>query len=255
MSTATLLTTAAAATDIGLVRQVNEDCVRLLRNGNRHGDLLAIIADGMGGHGHGEVASLLAVQSVACAYESAADRPPAEALRGALEQANRSVFFAAQQDAQLRGMGTTCTAVAIRAGMVSCAHVGDSRLYLARGGGLYTMTADHSYVGSLIATGKMTAAEARMHADRNILLRALGTAPEVAIDCWPEPLPLFDGDRLLLCTDGLHGVATEDEMRQILAATRSPEDACRELIAAARGRGGFDNITVAVIHVTGSERD
>lgn len=255
MSTAPLLaTTAAAATDIGLVRQVNEDCVRLLQNDNGRAGLLAIVADGMGGHGHGDVASLMAVQSVAFAYERAPDRPVAQALREALEQANRAIFFAAQQDAQLRGMGTTCTAVAIQAGMASCAHVGDSRLYLLRGGALYTMTTDHSYVGSLVARGLMTAAEARVHEDRNVLLRALGTEPEVAIDCWQEPFPLCDGDRLLLCTDGLHGVATEDELTRIVTAA-SPGDACRDLIAAARGRGGSDNITVAVIHVRGTHHD
>lgn len=237
----------AAATDLGLKRQVNEDSVRVVHAVNGHAGLLAVVADGMGGHGHGDMASRLAVHTVAEAYGTHGIEGAAT-LREAVTHANRTVFFVAQQDTALRGMGTTCTAVAIRDGAAVCAHVGDSRLYLVRGGAIYTMTMDHSQVGDLVAKGLLSPAEAKTHQDRNVLLRALGTEPEVAIDCWDEPFPLRDGDRLLLCTDGLHGLVADEELNQILASAE-PDEACRQLIALARARGGDDNITAAVIHV------
>lgn len=239
---------AASQTDVGLVRHINEDAVRIVHDRHKHAGLLAVVADGMGGHGHGDLASLLAVEAVAHAYESAHGDSSATALRQALQQANHSIYFAAQQDASLRGMGTTCTAVAIRDGAAACAHVGDSRLYLARAGSIYTMTADHSQVNDLVNKGLITAAEARVHQDRNVLLRALGTGLEVDVDCWDEPLPLRDGDRLLLCTDGLHGLVPDEELLEMLAPP-VPAEACRRLIALARARGGVDNITAAVIYV------
>jgi serine/threonine protein phosphatase PrpC len=238
----------AMASDLGLKRQVNEDNVRIVHGVNGHRGLLAVVADGMGGHGHGDLASLLTVHTVAEAYGTRGIENAA-ALRAAVTHANRSVFFTAQQDTALRGMGTTCTALAIRDGAALCAHVGDSRLYLVRDGAIYTMTMDHSQVGDLVAKGLLTAAEAKTHRDRNVLLRALGTEAEVVVDCWDEPFPLRDGDRLLLCTDGLHGLVADEELNQIVGNV-APAEACRQLIALARARGGDDNITAAVVHVS-----
>ncbi|MEX2271794.1 MAG: protein phosphatase 2C domain-containing protein, partial [Vicinamibacterales bacterium] len=139
---------AAVLTDTGLHRRINEDAVGVVPgtcNGTRR-DFLAVVADGMGGHGHGDIASHVAVAAVVQAYpHGAADI--VEAVRAAVERANAAVFALAQQSAALRGMGTTCTAIAIRDGEVACAHVGDSRLYLIRGGSIYAMTEDHSAVG------------------------------------------------------------------------------------------------------------
>jgi protein phosphatase len=238
----------ATATDPGLKRPVNEDSVLIVRRNNGHRDLLAVVADGMGGHGHGDVASQLTVHTVVENYQAHADGDAGALLRAAVEQANRSVFLTAQQESALHGMGTTCTAVVIRDGEAVCAHVGDSRLYLARGAGIYTMTVDHSHVAALVSQGVLTPADARIHAERNVLLRALGTDPDVAIDSWDAPFPLREGDRLLLSTDGLHGLVDDEEMLQILTS-RDPEGACRDLIALARARGGDDNITAAVIAV------
>jgi len=242
----------ATRTDVGLKRQVNEDAVRVFSRVNGGCELLAVVADGMGGHGHGDLASRIAVQAVGDAYRSSGEGDPAAALREAVTQANRAVFFAAQQDCRLRGMGTTCTAVAIQDGAAFCAHVGDSRLYLVRGGALYAMTMDHSQVGELVAQGLMTAAEAKVHHERNVLLRALGTAAEVAVEAWEAPFPLRDGDRLLLCTDGLHGLVADADLARAMALDGA-DAACRELIALARAGGGDDNITAAVIDIRSPE--
>lgn len=240
---------AAALSDTGLQRAVNEDAVGVIphRSHGARRDFLAVVADGMGGHGHGDVASRLAVASVVQAYAHAA-ADIGGALCAAVEQANTAVYLTAQQSAALRGMGTTCTAIAIRDGAVACAHVGDSRLYLIRGGGIYAMTEDHSAVRDLVARGLLTAEDARRHAERHVLSRAVGTAADVAVEGWPEPLPLRAGDRLLLSTDGLHGLVADEELRDIVDGMDAAA-ACRELIALARARGGHDNITAAVVHI------
>lgn len=239
----------AAHTDIGLARHVNEDAVAVLPPGagERRHDFLAVVADGMGGHGHGDTASRLAVEAVMDAYPHA-DASLVESVRRAVVHANAAVFRAAKAQPALRGMGTTCTAIAIRGGEVACAHVGDSRFYLIRDGAIYVMTEDHSVVRECVAKGLLTAEAARTHADRNVLLRAIGTSADVDVEAWPHPLPLRDGDRLLLCTDGLHGLVSDEELCAI-AGRDDADTACRELIALARARGGYDNITAAVIQI------
>lgn len=243
---------AAALSDVGLERHVNEDAAGMLpasHNGSPTRDFLAVVADGMGGHGHGDVASQLAVAAVVQSYAHASSDLTL-ALRAAVERANAAVFLTAAQHQPLRGMGTTCTAVAIRGDEIACAHVGDSRLYLIRGGGIYAMTEDHSAVRDLVARGLLTHDEARHHADRNVLLRALGTCPTVSVAAWRETFLLRPGDRLLLSTDGLHGLVDDDELLHLIDGSM-PGDACRELIALANARGGHDNITAAVLHIEG----
>ncbi len=217
----------AMRTRTGLKRAVNQDSARVVCRwrGRRH--LLAVVADGLGEHGHGDVASQLTVHTVAQTFDAHDGDDAGEALRKAVAQANRSVFLASQQDAGLRGMRTTCTALVIREGMAVCAHVGDSRLYLVRHGRIEQMTTDDAPAG------------------------ALGTDLDVEIACWDEPFALRDDDRLLLCTDGLHDFVSDDEMSRMIV-TRPPDEACRDLITLALARGGDDNITAAVVHVTSS---
>lgn len=245
---------AAALSDPGLHRTINEDAVGVVPAGGADGarDFVAVIADGMGGHGHGDLASRIAVAAVVEHYDNSAGDLVA-GVRAAVARANRAVYLTASRDEALHGMGTTCTAIAIRGGDVACAHVGDSRLYLVRDGGIYAMTEDHSAVRDLVARGVLTAEDARHHGSRNVLLRALGTAADVPIAAWEQPFPLRAGDRLLLSTDGLHGLVDDDELRRIVEDL-PPAEACRELIALARERGGHDNITAAVLHIEGDRR-
>lgn len=237
--------------DVGCVRDLNEDRGRIVQPRDdgeqaRRG-VLAIVADGMGGHSAGEVASELAVDAVHRAYYEAAGTPQA-ALVAALVEANRAIYAAASAEKRLAGMGTTCVAVAICDGHAHAASVGDSRLYLLRDGRIYQMTADDSAVGALVTQGLISRAEARHHVDRNVILRALGTHEEVQVSQWEQPLPLRAGDALLLCSDGLTDLVEDDEIVDAVG-DRHGADACRILVSMARDRGGHDNITVALLRV------
>ena len=164
--------------DVGCVRDLNEDRGRVVQPADdaeraRRG-VLAIVADGMGGHSAGEVASELAIAAVHRAYYES-EGEPMEALAAALATANREIFAAASAEKKLEGMGTTCVALAVCNDHAHAASVGDSRIYLLRGGGIYQMTADDSAVGAMVAQGLLTREEARHHTDRNVILRALGT--------------------------------------------------------------------------------
>jgi PPM family protein phosphatase len=237
--------------DVGCVRDLNEDRGRVVQPGDdeeraRRG-VLAIVADGMGGHSAGEVASELAVAAVHRAYYES-DGEPLDALATALAAANREIFATASAEKKLEGMGTTCVALAICDGQAHAASVGDSRIYLMRGGGIYQMTADDSAVGAMVAQGLLTREEARHHADRNVILRALGTHAEVQVSRWEQPLPLKAGDTFLLCSDGLTDLVEDQEIVKEVGE-RNGTDACKALVALARARGGHDNITVALLRV------
>jgi serine/threonine protein phosphatase PrpC len=237
--------------DVGCVRELNEDRGRVVQPGDdeeraRRG-VLAIVADGMGGHSAGEVASELAVAAVHRAYYES-DGEPMDALADALTAANKAIFATAAADKTLEGMGTTCVALALCSDHAHAASVGDSRIYLLRGGGIYQMTADDSAVGAMVAQGLLTREEARHHADRNVILRALGTHADVQVSRWDQPLPLKAGDTFLLCSDGLTDLVEDQEIvREI--GEHNGADACKALVALARARGGHDNITVALLRV------
>jgi protein phosphatase len=211
--------------------------------------VLIVVADGMGGCQAGEVASRIAAETVTRVYY-ASDAEPQSALAAAFQQANSEIYqFSLHRD-DLNGMGTTCTALAIQGGVAHSAHVGDSRLYLVRSSSIYQMTEDHSVVNELIKQGIITPHAARHHADRNIILRALGSRASIEVATWEQPLPVRAGDRFVLCSDGLHDTVTDDEIR---LATESAEAAaaCESLVGTARSRGGYDNITVAIARVDG----
>jgi serine/threonine protein phosphatase PrpC len=223
------------ATDIGKVREGNEDAYLVEPP-------LYAIADGMGGARGGEVASNLALETV----EDLA-RAGKGTLAEQVREANRAVFARSKEDRAVTGMGTTLTAAKIVDEEVHLAHVGDSRAYLLRAGALRQLTDDHTLVNRMVKTGEITADEADVHPHRNVLTRALGTEPEVKVDV--DEVPLMDGDRILLCSDGLFGMVSEEQIQAILEAEPDPQKAADRLIRAANRAGGIDNITSILIDV------
>ncbi|MDA1314970.1 MAG: Stp1/IreP family PP2C-type Ser/Thr phosphatase [Acidobacteria bacterium] len=237
--------------DVGCTREINEDQAAVIQPSDdqlrRTKGTLAVVADGMGGHTAGEVASRIAIDVVGQSYY-ASDEPPAEALAAAVIEANNAVHSAASSSSSLRGMGTTCTALAITGGTAVYAHVGDSRLYLVRSARAYQLSEDHSLVMKLVRDGILTVEEARQHPERNVILRALGRQPDVEVSSWDKPLPVSDGDRFVLCSDGLHDLVSDDEIARIASASPSHE-ACTNLITLACERGAPDNVSVCVLVV------
>ncbi len=241
---------ASVRTDKGCVREINEDSGRFVRPSDpallRERGVLLVVADGMGGHTSGEIASRMAVELVSrLYYQSAGDAQTA--LKNAVEEANRQIYAASQTDAAMHGMGTTCTALALCGGAVLAAHVGDSRLYMQRGGSIYQLSEDHSHVMELVRHGLLTKEQARTHEDKNVILRALGTSAEVEVST-VSPVEAREGDLFLLCSDGLHDLVRDEEVAQVLnGAQRDVHAAAEQLIALAKERGGHDNITVGIL--------
>jgi serine/threonine protein phosphatase PrpC len=235
----------------GLERTSNEDATAYVlpepdspfaRNGS-----LALIADGVGGHAAGALASTLAAEIVRATYYDRDGEVP-NILAACFEAANRSIHARSRSDAACAGMATTCTAVAVRGGLAYLAHVGDSRAYLLRDGTLQQISQDHSVVADLVRRGTITDAEATRSPYRNLVLRALGSAPTVEPTIWREGLPLRTGDRIILCSDGLSDSVAGDRIAEE-AATFPPLTACRTLIAAALRAGGRDNISLGIFAV------
>jgi serine/threonine protein phosphatase PrpC len=243
----------AMQTDVGCHRATNEDTGRIVRPAdpalrNARG-VLTVVADGMGGHAAGEVASQIAVETIQGEY-FAFDRceSPTQALKAAFETANAAIFARAQGDAGLSGMGTTGVALALCGDAAYVASVGDSRLYLVRAGRIYQMTVDDSAVREMVSQGVITGEQARHHHERNVILRALGTHATVAVSVWEQPFPTREHDAFVLCSDGLTDLVDDAEI--LASIDGAPEaGACRALVDRARERGGFDNITVAVLRL------
>ncbi len=236
------------ATDPGCVRDGNEDTVRIVRppaEAAEQNGLLALVCDGMGGHAAGETASRIAADAIAREYAHH-DKDPGQALSRAVRHANRAVFDAAQSDPKLAGMGTTCTALVLKDGLAWCAHVGDSRCYLVRGGEIFLMTEDHSAVMALVREGALSRDEARQHPDKNVISRALGSHKDVDVTSWPQPFVVRPDDRFLLCSDGLYDVTKDEEVRDI-TRDAPPYEACARLVALARERGAPDNVSVIIL--------
>lgn len=231
---------AGTATDVGKVRAVNED--RFLVS-----DTLFAVADGLGGHQAGEVASQVAVETLAEAFTE----HTTDGLIAAVERANEAVWNLASDHSDMRGMGTTLTAVALvdQDGdeQLSVVNVGDSRAYLFQRDELIQVTEDHSLVDELVRDGRLTAEEARTHPQRSVITRALGLTPDVVVDVW-QLLP-FEGDRLVLCSDGLTNEVTDDRIAAALRRLADPAEVAADLVRQAREGGGNDNITVVVIDI------
>lgn len=229
-------------TDTGRVRTGNEDSLFPATAGHAEGDVLLLVADGMGGAVAGEVASRLATE--AATTESSAGVSPEDRVLAA----NEAVVAASTEDPSLSGMGTTMTLVQLHAdGTAEFAHVGDSRAYLLRDGSLKQLTTDHTLVNELIELGKISAAEAEEHPHRHLLTRVLGLGP-VGVDVLK--VALHDNDRVLLCSDGLTVMVSDFTIEQILAAGEGVEPTAWVLIEQANMAGGVDNTTVVVIDVT-----
>jgi len=227
-----------AATDVGRVREGNEDAYLV---DDAMG--LVAVADGMGGHRAGEVASATALEALRSAITHG--RP----LRESMEDANEAVFTKSLTDEELRGMGTTLTAATlVTGGTVLVGHVGDSRAYLLHDGELRQVTVDHSLVEELVREGRLTADEAAVHPQRSIITRALGVDASVEVDVYP--VELAPGDRLLLCSDGLTGLVQAETIAATLRREEDPARAAAALIDAANVAGGEDNITAVVVAVT-----
>ena len=232
----------AARSDIGK-RVHNEDSY--LMPEKEGFPMLFAVADGMGGHAAGAVASNLLVENLKGFDQTALPDLPLEELRLAIEQANRNVFQEAEQDRSLRGMGTTLVAAFLLGNKYIAANVGDSRMYCFDGETLETVTIDHSLVEQLVRTGAITREEARIHPQRNIITRAVGVSPMVDVDLFEREWK--PGDILLLCSDGLHGALETDDFISVLSSSRSLETKCDLLVQIALDNGSTDNITVLLI--------
>ena len=237
-----------SATDTGLVRRINQDQVLVT-------DGLYAVADGMGGHAAGEVASEVAVEALRASFGAHDGKPTAEDLRAAVRDANRAVYERAQSAEELRGMGTTLTAAALVAveeeDRLAVANVGDSRAYVFTRGELTQLTEDHSVPEELVRLGQLNPDEVATHPQRHMLTRVLGQATELEVDLW-EVTP-FAGDRLLLCSDGLCRELTDDQIGAVLRRLADPSEAAKEFVTRARASGGADNITVVVIDIVDDE--
>jgi protein phosphatase len=226
-----------ARTDIGQVRQGNEDSYLA------DAPIFAV-ADGMGGHIAGDIASAIAVEVI---QKEAGDIDAAQpdTLATVLKDANSEIYRKSSGDESLRGMGTTCTLMLVDGATAQIAHVGDSRAYLLRGGELQQVTEDHTLVGRMVSEGRLKPEDAPHHPQRSVITRALGVDSDVEVDI--VSLELHEGDRLLLCSDGLSSMIETSEIREVLAADRDPQKVADTLVAKANAAGGDDNITVVVV--------
>ena len=236
-----------AATDTGNLRGQNEDS-HIAQQG------LFAVADGMGGHNAGEVASAMAIEYLrGVALSGVAS---AEAFAQVVRDLNNAIFSAATATTDQRGMGTTLTAAALlestsetdQPSQIVIANVGDSRTYLLRSGELRQLSVDHSYVQELVTEGLLTIDEARTHPRRNIVTRALGIDAQVSVDTWT--IPMFDGDRFMLCSDGLVDEVPLNEITEMMREHTTPQQVAERLVTAAKWHGGRDNITVIVLDVS-----
>jgi len=225
--------TAAVATDVGLVRDGNEDSYLT-------DEPLFAVADGMGGHRGGEVASQLAVQTLEKLFKKGIGELPDQ-----VREANRVVFERSVVDEKVAGMGTTLTAALVEGDRIRLAHVGDSRAYLLREGDLRLLTEDHTLVHRMVTEGEISKEEAETHPQRSVLTRALGV--ETVVDVDDDTVQVRPGDRLLLCTDGLTSMVSEQAVEEVLRAVPDPQEAAQRLVQLANEGGGADNTTVVVL--------
>jgi PPM family protein phosphatase len=245
--------------DVGQQRANNEDCFRMVQALN-----LFVVSDGMGGEAHGEIASAMAVETVVktCMGEeigtvaASTEMQPGwsdktRLLLNAAQLANKKIYESAEANPQQQGMGATLTAAWINQEKLSVVHVGDSRIYLLRSGVFQQLTSDHSLVAEQVRRGILTAAEAEHSELQSVLMRALGTQPEIEVDA--EEHTLFPGDILLLCSDGLTRMVAEQKIAVTLQSESDPAKAAEKLVAQANENGGADNVTVVVVNMEPKE--
>lgn len=233
----------ATASHQGMVRENNEDSVFPTSSGESSGSVLAIVADGMGGHVAGEVASRLAINAAASSDLDAGDRVAA---------GNRAIREEVARDPELEGMGTTMTLLAIDGETATIGHVGDSRAYLLRDGDFSQLTEDHTVAAEYVALGELSPEEATNHPQRHMLTRTLGLTRFVNVDEFE--VDLVSGDRLLVCSDGLTEMVDDDTIARTLASG-TPDEVVWQLVELANDAGGVDNVTVVVVEATAVAED
>ena len=235
----------SGSTDIGRIRRSNEDAYGVYPDLN-----LYVVADGMGGHVAGEVASRLAVEAIRSYFATTRNNPgslpPDQLLIQAVQQANESIIQTSKEDPRLVGMGTTAVAVLIDQGTAYIGHVGDSRAYLLRNEEIKQLTQDHSLLNEYLQKGLITPENSEGYPYKHIITRALGSHPLVEVDL--QTIDLEPGDCFLLCTDGLTNMLNQEDIRSILTTMdHDLEKGCRRLIEVANSKGGEDNITTVLI--------
>jgi protein phosphatase len=239
----------AARTDVGMIRSGNEDnfAVNAAPGGDRG---LFIVADGMGGHAAGEVASEMAVQAIELelsGLRELADAGAEQRVTAALQKANRDIHDRTITEVDKQGMGTTASVLLIGGGRYLIGQVGDSRVYLLRDGTLRQITKDHSYVQEQVDAGFLTPEQARYHPYSNVITRCVGASPEVEPDIYRGEIKV--GDVYLVASDGLTGMVDDRRIANLLMSRADPDRKVHALISEANGRGGLDNITAIVVHV------
>lgn len=232
-----------SVTDVGQIRQSNQDYI--FASDQPVGNLpnLLVVADGMGGHNAGDYASSYAVNVLVETVKEDTGFNPIKIMRNGIENANRQLYAQSNKSAKLRGMGTTIVAVTVVGHYAYVANVGDSRMYLV-GETMEQVTRDHSLVGEMIRLGELTKEEARVHPDRNIITRALGAGDYVNVDFFD--VKLEEGMKILLCSDGLSGMVSDEEMLTVLRECAPEDDPAAALMQRANENGGKDNIAVIV---------
>jgi PPM family protein phosphatase len=243
-----------AKTDVGAVRQRNEDSIHAeptdSADAQAHG-WLGIVADGLGGHRSGDVASQLAVKTTRDLFYRRHEKTVPDRLRMAIEHANEAIRKAGEESAERREMASTITAGVIRGSKLTVAQVGDSRGYLIRNSRIRQLTQDHSLVEEMVRNGEITPEQAAHHPQSNVITRALGTKETVDVDLFEEYL--HDGDVILMCSDGLYRMVADAELARALVA--EPQQAAESLVALANEHGGHDNISVILVRVSIPDED
>ncbi len=250
---------AYGSTDVGLLRNLNEDCFSI-NDGHR----IYVVADGMGGHNHGEVASQIAVETILSFIQESTDhdgtlpigydanlRQASNRLKRSIHVAHDEVLAAIRKDGSLIGMGTTVVGAIHDDHIIAIAHVGDSRGYRLREGHLELLTQDHTWVNEQVVAGYLSEEQAKSHPLKNVVTRALGGDNEVVVDVIETTAR--KGDLLLLCSDGLTTMLSDQEIHERLAATAPLEEIGTRLIRDANARGGFDNVTVVLMKVVADD--
>lgn len=253
MKNTTTKISASIHSDVGCIREANEDRGLYITPNDaetrRRRGVLTIVADGMGGHASGEVASQMAVELIGKYYYADGGKSAPEALKKAVEKASTEIYFASTENENLFGMGTTVITFVILENRAFSVHVGDSRLYRLRRQQLELLTMDHSQVMEMVKMGVISLEEAQNHDDKNIILRALGTQPSVEAEV-SAPFDTEVGDQYLLCSDGLCDMLGDAEIREIWLNSKDVHDTCENMIEAAKRRGGHDNVTVGIVGIS-----
>lgn len=231
-------------TDTGALREMNQDFCFASDTPVGNLENLYIVADGMGGHKAGDYASRYTTQRLVASVSRNAKKEPVRIIKEAIEKANELLLQEANEDIDKQGMGTTLVAATIFQGRLVVANVGDSRLYIVNEG-IRQITRDHSYVEEMVRLGKVDKSQARVHPDKNIITRAIGATADIEADFFE--VELQEGDKILLCTDGLTNMVEDEKILDIIRSRESIQEACENLVELANHNGGRDNITVMLI--------